>query len=166
MAEREGFEPPDPCGSTVFKTAALNHSATSPKFCILPTRTHPWCAARPAPPCAVVRWRGETLSLSAKTPAHPLGHLSGVYLPTSCTRPWCAARPAPPCAGVRWRGETLSLSAKTPAHPLGHLSGVYLPTSCTRPWCAARPAPPCAGVRWRGETLSLSAKTPAHPLAV
>src|SRR5690606_31610288 len=32
MAEREGFEPPDPCGSTVFKTAALNHSATSPKF--------------------------------------------------------------------------------------------------------------------------------------
>ena len=30
MAEREGFEPPDPCGSTVFKTAAFDHSATSP----------------------------------------------------------------------------------------------------------------------------------------
>jgi hypothetical protein len=30
MAEREGFEPPEPFGSTVFKTAALNHSATSP----------------------------------------------------------------------------------------------------------------------------------------
>ena len=30
MAEREGFEPPDPCGSTVFKTAAIDHSATSP----------------------------------------------------------------------------------------------------------------------------------------
>ena len=30
MAEREGFEPPDPCGSTVFKTAAFDRSATSP----------------------------------------------------------------------------------------------------------------------------------------
>ena len=30
MAEREGFEPPDPFGSTVFKTAAIDHSATSP----------------------------------------------------------------------------------------------------------------------------------------
>ncbi len=30
MAEREGFEPPDPFESTVFKTAALNRSATSP----------------------------------------------------------------------------------------------------------------------------------------
>ena len=31
MAEREGFEPPDPRGSTVFKTAAFDHSATSPR---------------------------------------------------------------------------------------------------------------------------------------
>jgi hypothetical protein len=30
MAEREGFEPPDPEGSTVFKTAAFDRSATSP----------------------------------------------------------------------------------------------------------------------------------------
>jgi hypothetical protein len=30
MAEREGFEPPEPCGSAVFKTAAIDHSATSP----------------------------------------------------------------------------------------------------------------------------------------
>ena len=30
MAEREGSEPPDPFGSTVFKTAAFDHSATSP----------------------------------------------------------------------------------------------------------------------------------------
>ena len=30
MAESEGFEPPDPCGSTVFKTAAIDHSANSP----------------------------------------------------------------------------------------------------------------------------------------
>ena len=31
MAEREGFEPPVSCPTTVFKTAALNHSAISPK---------------------------------------------------------------------------------------------------------------------------------------
>ena len=30
MAEREGFEPPEPFSSTVFKTAAFDHSATSP----------------------------------------------------------------------------------------------------------------------------------------
>ena len=29
-AEREGFEPPDPCRSTVFKTAAIDHSAIFP----------------------------------------------------------------------------------------------------------------------------------------
>ena len=29
-AEREGFEPSIPCGMPVFKTGALNHSATSP----------------------------------------------------------------------------------------------------------------------------------------
>ena len=30
VAEEEGFEPPEPCGSTVFKTAAIDHSATPP----------------------------------------------------------------------------------------------------------------------------------------
>ncbi len=30
LAEREGFEPPDPCRSTVFKTAAIDHSAIFP----------------------------------------------------------------------------------------------------------------------------------------
>ena len=30
LAEGEGFEPPDPFGSTVFKTAAFGHSATPP----------------------------------------------------------------------------------------------------------------------------------------
>ncbi len=30
MAEREGFEPPEARASTVFKTAAFDHSATSP----------------------------------------------------------------------------------------------------------------------------------------
>lgn len=29
-AEREGFEPPEPLGSTVFKTAAIDRSAISP----------------------------------------------------------------------------------------------------------------------------------------
>jgi hypothetical protein len=31
MAEREGFEPPEPCGSTDFESAAIDHSATSPR---------------------------------------------------------------------------------------------------------------------------------------
>ncbi len=31
MAEGEGFEPPDPFESTVFKTAAFNHSANLPQ---------------------------------------------------------------------------------------------------------------------------------------
>ena len=30
MAEREGFEPPGPFGPMVFKTIAIDHSATSP----------------------------------------------------------------------------------------------------------------------------------------
>ena len=31
-AERQGFEPRVPRGTTVFKTAAIDHSATSPKL--------------------------------------------------------------------------------------------------------------------------------------
>jgi hypothetical protein len=30
LAESEGFEPPSPCGLTVFKTAAFDRSANSP----------------------------------------------------------------------------------------------------------------------------------------
>jgi hypothetical protein len=36
FAEKEGFEPPDLLQSTVFKTAAIDHSAISPiKMCLL-----------------------------------------------------------------------------------------------------------------------------------
>ncbi len=31
MAEGEGFEPPVPCGTPVFKTGSLNHSDTPPE---------------------------------------------------------------------------------------------------------------------------------------
>ena len=45
FAEREGFEPPDPWRSTVFKTAAFDHSAISPIFqpvsCIPDVGQHP-----------------------------------------------------------------------------------------------------------------------------
>ena len=34
-AEREGFEPPEPRSSTVFKTAAIDHSAISPSAKVL-----------------------------------------------------------------------------------------------------------------------------------
>ncbi len=30
LAEREGFEPPVPCSTPVFKTGAFDHSAISP----------------------------------------------------------------------------------------------------------------------------------------
>ncbi len=36
LAEREGFEPPEPCGSAVFKTAAIDHSAISPQTIRIP----------------------------------------------------------------------------------------------------------------------------------
>jgi hypothetical protein len=32
MAEEEGFEPPVSCPTTVFKTAAFDHSATPPQI--------------------------------------------------------------------------------------------------------------------------------------
>ena len=32
LAEREGFEPPVPRSTTVFKTAAIDHSAISPEL--------------------------------------------------------------------------------------------------------------------------------------
>lgn len=38
MAEGEGFEPPEPCGSTVFKTAAIGHSAILPSLCGIDTK--------------------------------------------------------------------------------------------------------------------------------
>jgi hypothetical protein len=38
FAEKEGFEPPDLLQSTVFKTAAIDHSAISP-VCLIP---FPW----------------------------------------------------------------------------------------------------------------------------
>ncbi len=31
LAENVGFEPTVPCGTTVFKTAAIDHSANSPR---------------------------------------------------------------------------------------------------------------------------------------
>ena len=34
LAEREGFEPPEVLPSTVFKTAAIDHSAISPVVCV------------------------------------------------------------------------------------------------------------------------------------
>ena len=36
LAESEGFEPPEPCGSTVFKTAAIDHSANFPGTKVAP----------------------------------------------------------------------------------------------------------------------------------
>ena len=46
IAERQGFEPRVPRGTTVFKTAAIDHSATSPKLlskCFQDRRNRPLC---------------------------------------------------------------------------------------------------------------------------
>ena len=40
VAEKEGFEPPEPCSSTVFKTAAIDHSAISPMLSKNATNVH------------------------------------------------------------------------------------------------------------------------------
>ena len=34
IAEREGFEPPVPLGTTVFKTVVIDHSTISPDVCM------------------------------------------------------------------------------------------------------------------------------------
>ncbi len=40
MAEREGFEPPEGCPSTVFKTAAFDRSAISPQWVSVKTEIY------------------------------------------------------------------------------------------------------------------------------
>src|SRR3989338_5259893 len=40
ISEREGFEPSVPCGTPVFETGALDHSATSPIRTMLATTYH------------------------------------------------------------------------------------------------------------------------------
>ena len=41
MAEREGFEPPEPCGSRAFQARAFDHSATSPGVPVSSLATSP-----------------------------------------------------------------------------------------------------------------------------
>ena len=56
MAEGVGFEPTVPLGTTVFKTAAFNHSAIPPG--IYPLLHDHWMAVRdvyPRPQCSVIR---------------------------------------------------------------------------------------------------------------
>ena len=52
LAESEGFEPPEPCGSTVFKTAAIDHSANFPVTKVVPifhsAKSAPRFYSRPA----------------------------------------------------------------------------------------------------------------------
>ena len=86
MAEREGFEPPDPFESMVFKTTAFDHSATSPNLFVfnlfvtfeyLPGLKR-WCpprySGRPA-----LRPAGRTLCvlICSRQISRPFSHLSG-----------------------------------------------------------------------------------------
>ena len=62
VAEREGFEPPDPLRSTVFKTAAFDHSAISPKSNFI------------SPTSFFVKWNAKVRIIFEKTSA------GGVFL--------------------------------------------------------------------------------------
>jgi len=46
VAEGEGFEPPETCASTVFKTAAFDRSAIPPASCII-YENYPFNASAP-----------------------------------------------------------------------------------------------------------------------
>ncbi len=46
VAEREGFEPPEPRSSTVFKTAAIDHSAISPNTMFVCVLSQKQCKGR------------------------------------------------------------------------------------------------------------------------
>ena len=65
MAEKEGFEPPEPCDSAVFKTAAIDHSATSPFLAKGRLRSTLLLIEM----ISLVNWRG--LSHLARLPAKP-----------------------------------------------------------------------------------------------
>ena len=79
LAEGVGFEPTVPCGTTVFKTAAIGHSATPPRreqVRRLPTvfRVMPRAAGhtRPRlPPAAAARGKTAAIGHSATPPAVP-----------------------------------------------------------------------------------------------
>jgi hypothetical protein len=179
MAEREGFEPPDPCGSVVFKTTALNHSATSPVFGFLPTAPVRGASASSTSLSRAQRHE-HTLSVFAKSPLRPLGHLSGVWFSTHCTRPWCvgqldilvsrsAARthvkcvreiPAsptrPPLRCLVFYPLHPSVVRRPARHPCLALSG-------TNTRCAA-PAHPALAAFVRSCIASVFAKSPLRPL--
>ena len=48
MAEGEGFEPPMPCGTPVFKTGAINHSAIPPVLNARIIPYYPRCSLKAA----------------------------------------------------------------------------------------------------------------------
>src|SRR5690606_32176079 len=64
LAEREGFEPPEPFGSTVFKTAAFDRSATSPRLGILANGR---CAAQARAPPRLIAVRDEESRLDSRS---------------------------------------------------------------------------------------------------
>ena len=96
MAESEGFEPPDPFGSTVFKTAAFDHSASSPDYCsnfniieyldsIMKWRHPPLCHIHPC----MRPLRGQRCALSKIAPGDFVDHSASS---PECV---CAARKKP-----------------------------------------------------------------------
>jgi hypothetical protein len=89
VAEREGFEPPDPFGSTVFKTAAFDHSATSPARAFS-RRLKLHASAKAMPACLQTVPRRLTIaSLFGELTMHRL--FKAVGLATLCVMSFVAA---------------------------------------------------------------------------
>ena len=75
IAERQGFEPRVPRGTTVFKTAAIDHSATSPKNFLFEKYFLPESGAK-------VRFYFKTaILLGEKNKKHYIFSLKTTYIP-------------------------------------------------------------------------------------
>ena len=72
MAEEVGFEPTVPCGTTVFKTAAFDHSATPPRQIFQPTS--------PSTPLRMTLGTGQNYENSPQGQVNISAHGESVYL--------------------------------------------------------------------------------------
>ena len=79
LAEGEGFEPPEPCGSPVFKTGSLNHSDTPPKRTGLSIGEKA-CAVQAVNQAIVMRF-AVTPGHSCVVPCRTMGYTVGIEVP-------------------------------------------------------------------------------------
>ncbi len=70
LAEREGFEPSEPCGSPDFESGTFDHSATSPVVSVQRAAVRDRCFGGSVPSRAFyLRWRGFLPSARPRRPS-------------------------------------------------------------------------------------------------